>query len=350
MMKAINAQTSLLQELLKKGAPNPGDGVQHPLLGGLRDNQMMFKGAVASTGGRAQPNGPHSGSAFGPQPSSVTGKARSGTHASQSGPARHHMDAGDSSTSSSDSSASGQSGLWEQAIQKGADINGLVQLEMLKELKHMRRTRGKKTSSSSEASSGLGIRQAKGKLRGVQKLRRALRKKPQRVVKRYLMKVKGKLQALDDRKVWKLSDYSMRLISRFGKMKGLWRVHWLISETLQESLAGNHAFTQACLVQLLKGLHQVALDKGGWTTAQLLLPWEDPLAPDEFGGEPEELTVAHNYHSAMQELRKHRLGGGGAHHSSDEDPPGGGGPAPKKGDKHKKHGKDKDKDKGEVAG
>ena len=86
-------------------------------------------------------------------------------------------------------------------------------------------------------------------------------------------------------------------------MRGLWRVHWLVSEVLQAALAEEHEYVKAYLVQILKCLHQVALDSGEWTTANLLLPTEDPLAPDEFGGEPEELQVAYNYVSAMKELK-----------------------------------------------
>ena len=37
-----------------------------------------------------------------------------------------------------------------------------------------------------------------------------------------------------------------------------------------------------------------------------MLPIEDPLAPDAFGGEPEELEVAQRYTSALAELRKSR--------------------------------------------
>ena len=58
------------------------------------------------------------------------------------------------------------------------------------------------------------------------------------------------------------------------------------------------------LRKVLKCLHQVALDRWAWNTGLLLVPVEDPLAPEEFGGDPEELKAAHGYQTALSELKK----------------------------------------------
>ena len=41
-------------------------------------------------------------------------------------------------------------------------------------------------------------------------------------------------------------------------------------------------------VQLLKAIHQAALDQGPWSLASTLLPWQDPLQREIFGGDAEE--------------------------------------------------------------
>jgi len=109
--------------------------------------------------------------------------------------------------------------------------------------------------------------------------------------------------SLSDRQYWKPSDYSDRLLSRFGRLRGLWRCHRMVSEILEASLGGRHAETTALLCQFLKTLHQVALDKGGWETALLLWVSEDTLGAEAFGGEETEMQQIHLYQKALKELR-----------------------------------------------
>ena len=89
-------------------------------------------------------------------------------------------------------------------------------------------------------------------------------------------------------------------------MRGLWRCHYLCSDVLQAMSEQRYDYAQRYLTQILKSLHQVALDHGAWTTAHLLLPVEDPFAAEEFGGNMFELQAAHQYQSALGELRKAR--------------------------------------------
>jgi hypothetical protein len=220
-------------------------------------------------------------------------------------------------------------------------ITQKIQLEMLKSLEKLARrgaSHGDSASGSGASSDSEGLlgKRGKSKLAGVQKLRARIRKHPTRIVSRYLRKVKTKLGALEAGKVWRLSDYSTRLLPRFGKMRGLWRVHWLLSEVLQAALAEEYEYVKAYLVQILKCLHQVALDSGAWTTANLLLPTEDPLAPDEFGGEPEELQVAYNYVSALKELKSRHTATHAKQESSSNEEQDDGTKKPKKPKKPKK--------------
>lgn len=70
----------------------------------------------------------------------------------------------------------------------------------------------------------------------------------------------------------------------------------------------------ACLVQLLKAVHQVSLDNGSWMDASLLLPVPDPIFKVEFGAEEEELEGIAAHREALAKLKKARAavsGGGG---------------------------------------
>ena len=145
---------------------------------------------------------------------------------------------------------------------------------------------------------------SKSRLRGVMEMRKKIKKKPMRYVNRYIRHVKGKLQVRSSTQTWSCMGYSHRLLPRFGKLRGLWRCHWLLSNVLQSQIEGEQEFAAAFVCQTLKCLHQVALDQGAWHTGHLMIPLEDPLAAEEFGGSPEELMIAQQYRTALADLRK----------------------------------------------
>ena len=60
---------------------------------------------------------------------------------------------------------------------------------------------------------------------------------------------------------------------------------------------------KALLVQLMKTLHQVAVDKGSWEVGSLFLLQPDPLALAEFGGEEKEMEDVYRYRKGVRELR-----------------------------------------------
>ena len=178
-------------------------------------------------------------------------------------------------------------------------IHNILNLQILRQLRKMGK-KGSSRSGSSEDSTG----HASSRLRGVLKNRKKMEKSPLRFVKRYEEKVRTKLGALSNQKPWKWSDYSWKIVGKFGKMKGLWRCHWMMSECLQAAMAGKHQHVAMMLVQCCKALHQTALDGGSWDNAALLLPWEDPMGGDEWGREADELLAASQYRSAVADLRK----------------------------------------------
>ena len=169
--------------------------------------------------------------------------------------------------------------------------------------------KGKQGSDSDNSAASSQERELMGgksgsRLRGVVRLRRQLVKHPLWRVRRYRNKVKEKLGAQDPRRAWSYSDYSLKLRGRFGKMTGLWRTHWMMSNILEEATRGNTEMVQMWVVQCLKAIHQVGLDRGSWHNASLLLPISDPLQQEDHGGDEDELLAAHSYQGALAELRK----------------------------------------------
>ena len=101
---------------------------------------------------------------------------------------------------------------------------------------------------------------------------------------------------------WECRDFSRKVLVTFGKMRGLWRTHYGISEAVQHFIEGRPAHCCAHLVMLLQAIHQAAIDHGDWSTAALLVPSEDPLARAPFGAGERELQNVHAYRKAMSDL------------------------------------------------
>ena len=89
----------------------------------------------------------------------------------------------------------------------------------------------------------------------------------------------------------------------FGKMTGLWRVHHGLSHVLALLEQAENEQAAATCVQLLKSIHQTVLDQGNWSIASTLLPWEDPLAREVFGGEESEMVAAASWAKNIKELQ-----------------------------------------------
>ena len=95
----------------------------------------------------------------------------------------------------------------------------------------------------------------------------------------------------------------MKLVSTFGRMRGLWRAHYLGSEILFHYQLGEWEYAESLLVQLLKLLHQVAVDGGSWDNALLMWPTEDPVGQEDFGMEEHEMIAIHAYRRGLTDLK-----------------------------------------------
>ena len=74
-------------------------------------------------------------------------------------------------------------------------------------------------------------------------------------------------------------------------------------EIHQQQVAGQSDQAAAATVQLLRALHQLAIDNGDWCIASKLLAHRDPLEKREFGGSEQQLQAIHAYERALAELK-----------------------------------------------
>jgi hypothetical protein len=187
----------------------------------------------------------------------------------------------------------------------GTQMDMLLKTEMLKAIsgrgrsRHRTRSESSRSRDSSQTSRG---EKASG-FEGLQRLRREFEKYPSKITKRYVEKVKQRLRVTSTRQVWALVDFSLQILPSFGKMKGLWRTHYGMSQALELLLRGKTQAGAAYLTQMVKAVHQVALDQGDWRTAILMIPEEDPLGRPDFGGDELELKRIHSHRKAIKELR-----------------------------------------------
>lgn len=149
------------------------------------------------------------------------------------------------------------------------DASALIQLEMLKVLQQMQR-RGKRSEHSFDSEDDVMPKTSgKAALDGVHRLRRRVHKEPQAGLREYVREVKDKLGVSDARQVWSMKDWSRRLSGRFGRFKGMWRIHHMTSEVLQLLFENRREEATAFVVQLQKALVQMVADSGDWSTAAL---------------------------------------------------------------------------------
>ena len=187
------------------------------------------------------------------------------------------------------------------------DPNLLVQYEMVKVLRSMKRhSKGRSDVDSSGSDKGYMGSMAGG-IAGLHRSRRAFRRRPLKSVWRYRLRVMRRLgvSTLASGQCsapWAYTDHSLKIRAHFGRMTGLWRVHYALSKLLALGEAKEFDLMTGSLVQLLKAVHQTALDGGNWSNAILLIPWPDPLARDLWAGEDDEMAMAAKFSRSVKDL------------------------------------------------
>ena len=185
------------------------------------------------------------------------------------------------------------------------DPNMLLQYEMLRMLQTLQQRRPRNDSDSSDTELS---EQSGSKLKAILRLRRRVRKNPIRIVARYRNRSLAKLGVTILGNGTLSSPFTHRMTSErlrpaFGKMSGLWRTHHGVSEILELIEHQQVEQAAATAVQLLKAIHQAALDQGSWSLASTLLPWEDPLQREVFGGDEEEMLAAAAWNRSIRDLQ-----------------------------------------------
>ena len=186
------------------------------------------------------------------------------------------------------------------------DPNMLLQYEMLHMLQTMhqqRRPRDDSDSSSTEL-----WEQSGSKLKAILRLRRRVRKNPIRIAARYRNRSLAKLGVTILSNGTLSSPFTHRMTSErlrlaFGKMSGLRKTRHGVSEILELLEHQQVEQAAATAVQLLKDIHQAALDQESWFLASTLLPWEDPLQREVFGGDEEEMLAAAAWNRSIRDLQ-----------------------------------------------
>ena len=187
------------------------------------------------------------------------------------------------------------------------DMNTYVQYAMLQQLQQMGR---KRDASGSEGSSDDDDKpdKATSSLRNVLRLRRRVRKHPLRIVTKYRQRCldKAGIVVLDDGSLsspFAHHHQSMRIRETFGKMVGLWRCHYAVARILEHLEHRRLEEGAATCCQLLKAIHETAIDHGSWNNSMLLLPWDDPLRPDMFGGDHDEMMAVAQWNRGVRDLQ-----------------------------------------------
>jgi hypothetical protein len=189
--------------------------------------------------------------------------------------------------------------------QGGQNPDRLLQLAMLKALERVGRHKGKKDrkdSQSSDSSASTGAHGSAAKSLKSARVRAGwVKKRPRRVIRKYLTHSRRMLQ-VEAYEPWKLKQVSGKI--DWGRMRGTHRVHYYVSEALEYILADEVEVGAAFLCQLLRALHQMCLDGGGWEDAAAFLPGGDPLERMEFAGEESEVETIISRREALAKLRK----------------------------------------------
>ena len=127
------------------------------------------------------------------------------------------------------------------------------------------------------------------------------------------------------REAFHFKAYSMALRARFGRMRGMFRVHLGLSHALNlGAVEGKPVEALAMVVQVQKSIEQAVLDKGRWDTAQWYLPYLDPFFAKRRAGTFVEVAGIAGYKEVMSKLK---LDGEIGQKDSDSEPDGGKGEA-----------------------
>ena len=129
---------------------------------------------------------------------------------------------------------------------------------------------------------------------------------PEATIQAYLEEVKRKL-GVEEHDPWQL--WQMTGAIQWGRMQGMRRIHHHLGHVVALSLKGRRREAEAYGCQLLRSIHQSCLDGGGWETASLLLPGEDPVSKSGFAATEAQLEAICAFQETVKKLKSKKSSG-----------------------------------------
>ena len=195
----------------------------------------------------------------------------------------------------------------QMAAQQG-HIEGMQRMinKLLKEKGKRRDGSSSSENGGSEEDRGTDCECRKVKKCGFTQLRRRRRKfhrRPETFYKRYKTRIMQKLNVVNAQQYWSWTDNSRRLKGRFGKYMTMCRIHFALSHALDFGERQEYQKIVPFLGLIQQALVTAAADFGSWENASLIIPTEDPLDQDPFGGDYNDLEAVFSYRKALRELQ-----------------------------------------------
>ena len=186
----------------------------------------------------------------------------------------------------------------EPASEEVGDVNGRINLEILKILQQMQ---GDQSLAGTESVDGVRVMKAMSRLRS---LRSRVDKKPMQVVKDYHRFWEEELNA--DGRPWSW-DYDVRNRIQWKEHRSMLRVWVMFSSIMSLLDEGRSERAHAQCVQCMKATHQFVND-GVWRVAWNLTFLPDPIVKRRHGGTEEEIEAILGSLKASDDLDRRTTG------------------------------------------
>ncbi len=194
-----------------------------------------------------------------------------------------------------------------RALEKGADPNTLMNMEMFRMMKEMRdedrRRRTRTEECDSDSGEELRARTALGKaVAGMNRHKRRVSERPKAIIKEFKANVMEELGITSPKEPWRYVDTHRRIT--WGQYRTPQRAYILMMHVMQRLDDGKPLGAQAMAIQSAKAFHQCSADLGNWKVAWAYFGVVDPLARKKWAGTARELGVMADWIKAEEEVEK----------------------------------------------
>ena len=182
----------------------------------------------------------------------------------------------------------------------GVDVNGLVQLEILKLLEKM----SKKSHDNEDGAEGLDGLRAVRTLERMRTLQKGLKSNPAKIIR--IFEEEWAEEIGGSHKLWTWGDAAGKI--KWGKFRSMLRVWTMLAAVKKELETGpQNLKAEAQLVQCMKATHQFALS-GSWKTAWPYTFLQDPIESRTHAGTQVEAEAILGMLRTKDDLQKRMKG------------------------------------------